>query len=103
MANAAEQEMKDVRNDLHQLREDLDAIRHDLARLSQASVDVGKEKVHRARERAEEKLEDAYARVRHEGERAFDTVQQTVEERPITSLLTAFGVGMLMGKLMSEK
>lgn len=88
----------DTERDINQLKNDLAALRNDLAALSKTLKDEATTRARRGYERAREAGEEAveYAR---SGARA---VEHQIEERPLLSVLSAFGVGLLVGKLMDR-
>ncbi len=99
------------------VRVDLDAVRADVAQLKQDLVvlaedlgSVAKDRAQRARERVEERLTDLKDRTssaahsaRVRGKYAVRQVEHTVEEHPLASVGIAFGVGLLVGALLSRR
>ncbi|MGH6968063.1 MAG: hypothetical protein ACREEN_03030 [Stellaceae bacterium] len=86
--------------DLDAIRDDIDTLRKDLARLmehvkSGAFQNIGG--------RVEEMSDDArrlYDQALAEGERGVEVLARQVEERPLASLLIAFGLGFIGGRLV---
>lgn len=97
MANAAQDD------DLNKVKEDVASLRESLNDLSKQSAETARaqaESLHlRARENAERLASEASAKFR-EGTAA---VTHEVEERPLTSVLIAFGVGLIVGKLFHRR
>lgn len=100
----------DLRAEMETLRQDLAAIRDDLARLRQAGNDAASEAVGTARERLEketerlmERLKSAAEQAEDRGMRVLHDVEQQIEERPLTTLLSSFGLGVIVGWLFSRK
>ncbi len=98
---------KDV--DLDGLKSEIEQLRSDLGSLFEAVLKEGKEKADDAdttlREELQERLDalrDSIAHAKERGEHAVETAQQTIEERPIISVLVAFGIGVLTAKLISR-
>lgn len=88
----AEQTQKDfdaIRKDLETLRADMDALTK-----SQADDRV---------ERARAGLHEAGESVRRNARQLRESVGGQVEERPLTALLSAFGIGMVLGTLVGRK
>lgn len=86
--------------DLEAIRDDIDTLRSDLARLMQ-HVKAGTFK--NLASRVEEMSDDArrlYDQARTGGERGAEVLVRQVEERPLTSLLVAFGLGFIGGKFV---
>lgn len=84
--------------DLGKLREDLDAVRADIARLAEslktATGDTARAGVGAARLGAE--------RARVQADEWASELGRRIEERPYGSVLVAFGVGLLLGKLFDR-
>lgn len=86
-------------SDVTQLRADLDALRGDFARLTDSLKSVtgkgARAGVDAARRHAEQ--------TRAQAEDWMGVLGSHIEERPYGSLLTAFGVGFLLGKLLDRR
>lgn len=92
------------------LRGDLGRLRADLAEVAQSLMDAGKMEASEARSRmqqmAQERLDDirkALDTAKGRSRDATDVLKQKVEEKPLASLLIAFGAGMLFGTIMRRK
>lgn len=92
------------------LKLDVTKLRADLAEIAQALVDAGKMEASEARSRmqeaAQQRLDDIRKKLdmaREQGKSVTDVVMQQVEEKPVVSLLVAFGAGMLMGSFMNRR
>lgn len=86
--------------DFEAIREDIDVLRSDLARLMQH---VKSGTFRNLAGRVEEMSDDArrlYDQARAGGERSAEVLVRQVEERPLTSLFVAFGLGFIGGKLI---
>jgi len=86
----------DLAADIDKLKQDLDALRRDVAAIASGITNLGAAK-----------SDDAFARAEEIGERARaslaaaeELLGREIEERPIASLIVAFGVGFLIGKLL---
>ena len=85
-------------NDMSQLAEDARA-------LMATTADVAGEKVSDARERlaaALERSKELYGRVREKAVKGAKTADQAVREHPYQTMAFAFGVGALIGYLVSR-
>lgn len=96
-------DMTKLKQDIVQLRDDLSAISKQMAKVGQASLAqaraTGADKVDELRA----ELERTYQRLRDQGEAGMAEVERTVQERPLVSLLAAFGLGMILTKLFERR
>ncbi len=78
------------------LKKDLDALRKDLRDLAEHMRDSGEKRyqdgVHQARH--------AYEDLRSEASKRSKEVGAEIEARPFTSVFAAFGIGLVLGKLL---
>lgn len=85
--------------DYEELRKELDKLRSDIAGLTRTLRDI-----------AADESSDAYERMRRSADRAQEQAAHTVEamvheigERPFTSVLSAFILGVLIGMLSGRR
>jgi ElaB/YqjD/DUF883 family membrane-anchored ribosome-binding protein len=119
LSNAAKESVQDARDAISEsskaaadasgdLRADLQALRADVARLAQQIADIfaakGTRVWSRARSRVDEALSDAEGKgrdavdaVREGADNVIDAVDQSLKERPYTTLALAVGIGFLFG------
>lgn len=81
------------------VEEDLAALRADLKALTESISELAKDKGDAVRAKLSETADRAVA----SGKQTAETMQETVRERPITSVAIAFGVGMLIGHLWDRR
>lgn len=115
----------DLRKELNALKKDLAALRGDVTTLSetsastaregiQAIMDAAKEATAQAREKITQEAEhladkvrqgaqDVAQKAKQTGTAALEEVEQQVRERPLTSVLTALGVGFVVGMLVTRR
>lgn len=96
--------------DVQALRADIEALRNDVSAVTKSLSDL-------ARHRAGDFKNAAWSRAEHvrddlgevvddltgRGRRQVDRLEQEVADRPLVSLLTAFGIGLLLGKLLDRR
>jgi len=95
----------DVQQDLQALREDLGTLAEEVAGLMSSSggqaLDEVKDRIRRIRTSLDDLVSDAGTRGRDALREAGDTVSTAIEEslkeRPITTLALAVGIGFLLG------
>jgi len=100
---------RNMDKDFDSLRADIDSLRKDLAQMSRAMTDLAAEKVAAAADQARasvdkagEKLGEAGAAARARARQGAADVEQRIEERPFASVAAAFGVGLLIGRVLSR-
>jgi ElaB/YqjD/DUF883 family membrane-anchored ribosome-binding protein len=90
------------RPDVGAIADDIAALKRDLAALvglrTKDAVEKGSDAVELLGEEAERLYRNAVA----EGKRHLATLVQQVEAQPLTSVLVAFGVGVIAGRLLSR-
>lgn len=91
-----------AQNDIEQLKADLARLRDDMSQLVNSVVGLGKRRATTAKDKAQESLEDTYSAMREGTSRAADSLADTMTDRPLTSIAVAFGIGVLMGKIMGK-
>jgi ElaB/YqjD/DUF883 family membrane-anchored ribosome-binding protein len=89
--------------ELDQLKTDVADLRKDIVILIEAMKDAGvnrgKEYYDQAYQRAKEKGES----VRHRASETYGAFGKGVEERPLTSVLAAFGTGFVVGMILDHR
>ena len=81
------------------LREEIDRLQADIAAIAKSLKDLGAESGGEAYERVRRSAE----RAKGEAEKAATAVGQHIEEKPLTSVLTAFVIGAILGALISRR
>jgi ElaB/YqjD/DUF883 family membrane-anchored ribosome-binding protein len=101
---------RDLQKDLEAIKEDMAQLRSDLGELTQRLVDMGKDEISTARNRVRTRARSLGRELRETlndtGERGLKTVEsveQLIAERPVVSLLAAFGLGLFVGKLLDRR
>lgn len=92
MANNSDNLTKEMET----LKKDLASLRGDIGSLSKAVKAAGEQKGEAAYRRAREKGDELLK----QGESAVERVGHTIDERPMTSVLTAFGTGLVVGLML---
>lgn len=91
MTTATEKDLKELRKEYASLKADLADMSETISNLASDGMAAGRKKIHSA--------------ARQSRERARETIgvlENEMEERPITSLAVALGVGFILGKLLSR-
>lgn len=89
----------EARKDNSALREDIEAIRNDVGKLTGDMRELTKDRVRTAKTEAR----DAAGRIRDRGAVVTGELSRRIEEQPLLSTAVAFGIGMLIGKLIARR
>ncbi len=90
---------RSLEKELDTLRADLGAIKDDIANISRAVSRRAGKAAANGRAQAEDLVADLTAK----GEESLEVARGQIAERPLTSLLVAFGVGMVLSKLLDRR
>ena len=100
----------DLRVDLSQLRADFERLSETLSGLKQHLVGLGVEGARGLQDAGlaqidllKRELDDMSQQLRRQGRDALGQVEQSVRERPLASLLVAFGIGMVLSRLFGRR
>lgn len=101
---------RDLAKEFDVVKKDLKELRVDLRSLVESGGNVTSEAMNAARSKLEQeaellmsKLQDAASGATESGERMLHGVEDRIEDRPIASVLTTFGVGFALGWLFGRK
>lgn len=89
--------------DLETLREDVTRLRADLSQIAKSLLERGKNETDTAKERVIEELKFDLQSARDKGRETVDTVEHKIQEKPFMSLLIAFLIGLVLGKLFDHR
>jgi len=91
MATATDKEVQELRDEIAALREELSNIGNTVSNIAHSATDEGRERVRAAAEHSREQARQTWG--------AFE---REVEERPMTSIAAALGIGFILGKLLDR-
>ena len=101
---------RDLQKDLDAVKEDLAKIRSDIAELTQNLIDTGRNEVSSARNRVRAEarnlgrgLRESFNDTGERGLKTVESVEQLLTDKPLISLLAAFGLGLLVGTLLQRR
>jgi ElaB/YqjD/DUF883 family membrane-anchored ribosome-binding protein len=101
---------RDLQKDLETVKEDMAKLRSDIGELTQRLLEMGKSEVSSARNRVRSQARNLEREVREtlnetgeRGWRTVESVEQLLAERPLVSVLGAFGLGFIVGKLLERR
>ncbi|MDZ7704911.1 MAG: hypothetical protein U5L04_10555 [Trueperaceae bacterium] len=101
---------RDLQAEFDQLKNDIADLQKDLKSLGKSGNDAANDAVSAARERLEEetqhlidRLQGTAGEMRGRGEKVVSDVEDQIGDKPITTLLASFGIGFVVGWLLSRK
>lgn len=96
-----------IRKEIDALKVDIAKLRDDIAGLTSAVKGAASENAADAKVQAEERLHRAWTEVEqrlgsllNEGKATFNKAEQQLGEHPVGGVLTAFGIGFIIAKLL---
>lgn len=99
-----------IRVEMDALKQDIDRLRADLGGLLQAVRSEGsrqgenaKVKLREETMRRMDQLKDVWDTARDYGQKTYIKAHRGVGQRPMVSILTAFGAGLLIGRLLLNR
>jgi len=93
---------EDLGQDLDAVREDVTKLRADLSQLAKALLEIGKSETDSAKDKVVDELMAGLRSARVRGNDTVESVEHRIQEKPLMSLLVAFFVGLLLGKLFDR-
>jgi len=87
-----------VESEFDALKEDLAKLRADVSSLTAALRDATSDTVQERIDALRGRISDLTGDAKVEGQRRLDELSGQIEEKPLTSVLIAFGVGLLIGR-----
>jgi ElaB/YqjD/DUF883 family membrane-anchored ribosome-binding protein len=97
----------DIRKELDTLKEDVAKLREDIAGLTDAVKSTASENVTSAKADAQARMQQAWEDIEtrfddilNEGKTTYSRAEQKVTDHPAGSVMTAFGLGFLIAKLL---
>jgi ElaB/YqjD/DUF883 family membrane-anchored ribosome-binding protein len=93
-------------SDLSTIGDDVVLLKRDLSRLmdhlKNGTFDVAKESTQQVVERLSDETDRLYRTLTKQSERSVKAISRQVEEQPLASLVVAFGIGLISGRLLSR-
>jgi ElaB/YqjD/DUF883 family membrane-anchored ribosome-binding protein len=93
-------------SDLSTIGDDVVLLKRDLSRLmdhlKNGTFDVAKESTQEVVERLSDETDRLYRSLTKQSGRSVKAISRQVEEQPLASLVVAFGIGLISGRLLSR-
>jgi ElaB/YqjD/DUF883 family membrane-anchored ribosome-binding protein len=100
-------ELETLKGDVTKLANDLKDVLHAVGAQGKEKLEENKKRLEAAiktlRGEAKEKFGEAYESLQEHGKEAVDLSRKKIEERPLTAVFTALGVGVLLGILIGRR
>jgi len=90
----------DLSAEVEALKKDLGALRNDIRSLNDAVANELQARLARAGDGVSAAARETLSSVSRAGERGYNTALQQIEQHPITSVLLAAGIGLLIGSML---
>ncbi len=90
-------------HDVEKLKEDISVIRDDLTQITEKLFSKGKAESAQIKDKIVSGIGDEFESVSKKGKAKADDLENKVKEKPLLSILIAFIVGLLLGKLFDPK
>jgi len=92
----------DVEGEFGTVKDDLAKLRADIASLSAALKELTAETVHDQIDSLKGRIDHLTSDAKLRSRQTLDDLADHIEERPVSSVLIAFGVGILIGRLFDR-
>lgn len=103
MKEEAGQSAERLKASYERLRRDFDELRRELLAAGGERGAVARAGLERRLEEMRHEFEDLSTEWREKGQAGVARLEATVRERPLTALLAAFGIGMLIARLLERR
>lgn len=94
---------KDLGKDVDSLKKDISRLKDDLSSIAETLLEKGKEETGAAKDKLGERFGDELEAARAKGKEKVESIEGQIREKPLTSLLIAFVIGLFLGKLLDRR
>jgi ElaB/YqjD/DUF883 family membrane-anchored ribosome-binding protein len=101
---------RDLQKEFDELKDEFSRLQQDLSRVAEQGTTVAKDAAYVAKDRLEDEAQRLVARVQEltdaaaeRGREMVADVERQVEAQPVPSALTALGIGVFVGILLSRR
>jgi ElaB/YqjD/DUF883 family membrane-anchored ribosome-binding protein len=91
MATATDKELQELKNEFATLKSEISEIGDTVSRLARTATDEGRERIRRVADQGRDQARETWG-----------AVEREIEERPMTSIAAALGIGFILGKLLDR-
>jgi ElaB/YqjD/DUF883 family membrane-anchored ribosome-binding protein len=93
---------RNIDGEFDNVKDDLAKLRNDLANLSNALKDVTSDTVNEQIALIRRRIDDITGEAKQQSRATLDDLTARIEARPLASILIAFGVGLLAGRILDR-
>jgi ElaB/YqjD/DUF883 family membrane-anchored ribosome-binding protein len=93
---------RNIDGEFDNVKDDLTKLRNDIANLSNALKDVTSDTVNEQIALIRHRIDGITGDAKQHGRATLDDLTVRIEERPLASVLIAFGVGLLIGRILDR-
>lgn len=93
----------DSRGDRDAVKEDLSSLRTDLRDLLRKLIETGKSETEATKERVLDEISEAFELTTERSKAAVHSLENKVQENPLISVLLAFIIGFIFGKIFERR
>jgi ElaB/YqjD/DUF883 family membrane-anchored ribosome-binding protein len=98
-----QKEFDDLKHELSKLQEDLGRVAEQGSTVAVDAAAVARDRLEEEAQRIIERIQEAAESAAEKGKHVIGDVERRVEEKPVPSALTALGVGLVIGILLSRR
>ncbi len=91
MVTNADKELQELRDEFAELKKELSGIGKTVSQLAHSVTDEGRDRLRAAADHSRDQVRQTWGAFEHE-----------IEERPMTSIAVALGIGFILGKLLDR-
>jgi ElaB/YqjD/DUF883 family membrane-anchored ribosome-binding protein len=91
MATSTDKELQQLKAEFSTLKDELASIGETVGRIASSATEEGQQRVRSAADRTRQQARQSWSAFEHE-----------VEERPMTSIAAALGIGFILGRLLDR-
>ena len=107
---AARDDDNDKKTDTGRLEADVEQLKADLKRLNETLVGLGRDSVDAVQHETAARLEalrkeadEIARRLQRKGQNQYDALEAQIQDKPVLTLLAAFGLGLIISRLIDRR
>ena len=93
---------RNLETEFDTVKDDLSKLRTDISSLTEAFQSTATDRFRRQWTGAQDKFDKISNQARSQGREKLEDLAEEIEGRPLTSVFVAFGIGILLGRLLDR-